>query len=277
MMRAMSDDTDTTPALPDLAAGLERLAAPFADGQIGKLPRVTCGKCRSAPGKCCADHSKARCSTCKQWMTDAHMHIDYVGHAQVTARLLEVDPCWSWEPVAWDVNGMPAIAEEQGGRRVMWIRLTVLGVTRLGVGIAGAHEEVEKILVGDALRNAAMRFGVALDLWAKGDLHAPTEDTDSPPPPPTQRRTQRSSSPPQDTPVDDPPAFDWAGLGWVDQAEHDAAWEQCKLVAKSLPDEHQANVRAWVKDEGDGPPYNRAFLDEWADMMDTLTAPAGDE
>jgi hypothetical protein len=25
--------------------------------------------------------------------------------------------------------------------------------------------------IGDALRNAAMRFGAALDLWHKGDLH----------------------------------------------------------------------------------------------------------
>ena len=26
--------------------------------------------------------------------------------------------------------------------------------------------------IGDALRNAAMRYGAALDLWHKGDLHA---------------------------------------------------------------------------------------------------------
>src|SRR5690606_24225265 len=30
----------------------------------------------------------------------------------------------------------------------------------------------EKEVIGDALRNAAMRFGAALDLWHKGDLHA---------------------------------------------------------------------------------------------------------
>jgi hypothetical protein len=28
-----------------------------------------------------------------------------------------------------------------------------------------------KEIIGDALRNAAMRFGAALDLWHKGDLH----------------------------------------------------------------------------------------------------------
>ena len=31
--------------------------------------------------------------------------------------------------------------------------------------------------IGDALRNAAMRFGAALDLWHKGDLHADSGPT----------------------------------------------------------------------------------------------------
>jgi hypothetical protein len=36
-----------------------------------------------------------------------------------------------------------------------------------------------KEIIGDALRNAAMRFGAALDLWHKGDLHVETDDGDS--------------------------------------------------------------------------------------------------
>ena len=256
----MDNDHDNTPVSPD-PARLEALAAPFADSQIGKLPRVTCGKCRDQRSKVCDEHRKAKCDVCGQWMTTAHMHIDYVGHAQVTARLNEVDPLWNWEPVAWDVSGFPAVVEEQGGRRVLWIRLTVLGVTRLGVGIAGGHEEVEKILVGDALRNAAMRFGVALDLWAKGDLHAP-ETSDSPPPRPSDR-----------VDPDTPPPIDWQALGFADQDAHDAQWEQCKQVARRLPAPHFDNVRDWVKDEGHGPPYTAAFLDEWADMMDALDPP----
>ncbi|MGN6537673.1 MAG: hypothetical protein ACTHKQ_18330, partial [Mesorhizobium sp.] len=32
-----------------------------------------------------------------------------------------------------------------------------------------------KVRIGDALRNAAMRFGAALDLWHKGDLHGDDE------------------------------------------------------------------------------------------------------
>jgi hypothetical protein len=61
----------------------------------------------------------------------------------------------------------------------MWIRLTVCGVTRLGYGHAGSKTggDAIKEVIGDALRNAAMRFGAALDLWHKGDLHG-EEKTD---------------------------------------------------------------------------------------------------
>lgn len=101
--------------------------------------------------------------------------LDYVGHAAVTDRLLAVDPLWTWEPVAFDEQGLPLVAE-RGKDAVLWIRLTVCGHTRLGVGIvpAGAFER-DKQLISDAIRNAAMRFGVALDLWAKEDLHAGDE------------------------------------------------------------------------------------------------------
>ena len=42
------------------------------------------------------------------------------------------------------------------------------------VGHAGSKTggDAIKEVIGDALRNAAMRFGAALDLWHKGDLHA---------------------------------------------------------------------------------------------------------
>jgi len=87
--------------------------------------------------------------------------LDYVGHAAVTDRLLTVDPEWSWEPFAIGPDGLPAIS---GGN--LWIRLTVCGVTRIGVGDGKSAKEC----IGDAIRNAAMRFGVALDLWAKENL-----------------------------------------------------------------------------------------------------------
>jgi hypothetical protein len=85
----------------------------------------------------------------------------YVGHAALTDRLLDADLHWSWEPLSMASNGLPMM-DDLGG---MWIKLTVCGVTRLGYGHAGAK------IGGDALRNAAMRFGAALELWHKGELH----------------------------------------------------------------------------------------------------------
>ncbi len=94
--------------------------------------------------------------------------LDYVGHGATTDRLLAVDPEWSWEPLALDERGLPAF-DAAGG---LWIRLTVAGVTRLGYGDAAGKKgpNAVKEAIGDAIRNAAMRFGVALDLWAKEDL-----------------------------------------------------------------------------------------------------------
>lgn len=115
------------------------------------------------------------------YLPKANVQLAYVGHAAVTDRLLAVDPEWSWEPVAFDERGLPAITQV-GKDACLWIRLTVCGVTRYGVGTAGEGSfELSKQLISDALRNAAMRFGVALDLWAKEDLHA------EPPAPPRVR------------------------------------------------------------------------------------------
>ena len=93
----------------------------------------------------------------------------YVGHAALTDRLLDTDPAWNWEPLAISPHGLP-VMDDMGG---MWIRLTICGVTRLGYGHAGSKTggDAIKEVIGDALRNAAMRFGAALDLWHKGDLH----------------------------------------------------------------------------------------------------------
>ena len=94
--------------------------------------------------------------------------LDYVGHAATTQRLLEVDPTWTWEPLALDEHGLPAF-DTAGG---LWIKLTVGGVTRLGYGDAAGKKgpNAVKEAIGDGIRNAAMRFGVALDLWAKEDV-----------------------------------------------------------------------------------------------------------
>lgn len=143
----------------------------FPEHQISKLPKPT--KAQTDAVK--ADFKAGvRCAVCGGWHHPQVVHLDYVGHAALTDRLLDVDDAWSWEPVALDSNGLPAIDKDGG----LWIKLTVNGVTRLGYGDAQGKTggDAMKERIGDALRNAAMRFGAALDLWHKGDLHKDDDD-----------------------------------------------------------------------------------------------------
>lgn len=144
-------------------SGLEKLREPFAPNQISKLPK---------PYK--KDSPRGNCKECGGYHGLPAVHLDYVGHAALTDRLLDADPLWSWEPLALGADGCPLI-DSNGG---MWIKLTVCGVTRLGYGDAQGKTggDAMKERIGDALRNAGMRFGAALDLWHKGDLHADKED-----------------------------------------------------------------------------------------------------
>lgn len=167
---------------------LAKLREPFPAHQISKLPKPT--KAQTDAVK--ADFKKGvRCGICGSWHHPDVIHLDYVGHAALTDRLLDTDPQWSWEPAAFR-DGLPAF-DQTGG---LWIKLTVCGVTRLGYGHAAAKPGAdpgsrEKEVIGDALRNAAMRFGAALDLWHKGDLHGPadqSEDQSEEPAPQDDRR-----------------------------------------------------------------------------------------
>ena len=52
----------------------------------------------------------------------------------------------------------------------MWATLTLLGKSFLGVGsVRSDKPDMDKELIGDFLRNASMRFGIALSLWSKQD------------------------------------------------------------------------------------------------------------
>lgn len=149
---------------------LAKLREPFKDHQIGKLPK---------PHK--KESPKGNCNVCGGWHGLPAAHLDYVGHAALTDRFLDVDPEWSWEPLALDQNGLPAF-DSNGG---LWIRLTICGMTRLGYGDAEGKRggNAVKEAIGDALRNAGMRFGAALDLWHKGDLHEAEQARGHEPPP----------------------------------------------------------------------------------------------
>lgn len=164
---------------PDVDAaqvsGLALLRQPFPSHQVSKLPKET--KKQADDRKADQDRGNwpAKCAICGGLHHPRAVHLDYVGHAALTDRLLDCDPEWFWEPVAFR-DGLPAF-DQSGG---LWIKLTVCGVSRLGYGHAAGKPQMdpgarEKEVIGDALRNAAMRFGAALDLWHKGDLHIEEE------------------------------------------------------------------------------------------------------
>lgn len=127
----------------------EALRKPFPESAVGKLPR-------------------------------GNTQLDYVGHAAVTDRLLAVDPTWTWEPMGVSEAGLPLfLVDDKGQPSALWIRLTVKGVTRIGVGTLAGSRGLDpyKELISDAIRNAAMRFGVALDLWSKEELESAPKAT----------------------------------------------------------------------------------------------------
>jgi len=98
-------------------------------------------------------------------------------------------------------EGVPLFGRDPQGRPVgLWIKLTVLGVTRLGYGsVDGPKADAVKELIGDAIRNAAMRFGVALDLWAKSELESQLEEAGpAPAPGPSQPVVKTAAPPPQE-------------------------------------------------------------------------------
>jgi hypothetical protein len=148
-------------------SGLAMLRAAVPEHLISPLPKGT-----KAQNECPNDQ-KISCRTCGGWHHPQVRHLSYLGHAAATHLLLEADEQWTWEPLAFTEQGLPRF-DESGG---LWIRLTVCSMTRLGYGHADAKQHMdkgsrEKEVIGDAIRNAAMRFGLALDLWSKADLHA---------------------------------------------------------------------------------------------------------
>lgn len=187
-------DPDAQDALP--RSVWERLAAPFPANEIELLPKQM-SKHNSTPGPCDEQHKDKNGMWCGGWHAPS-VHLSYVGHAGITTRLNEAAGAdgWSWEPAHVDVptDKMPLLdaavsagnldlvkylIDTFGEPRLrdggMWIKLTIHGVTKLGFGDAGykkldgSDPNATKELIGDAIRNAAMRFGVGTYLWSKSD------------------------------------------------------------------------------------------------------------
>lgn len=146
----MSDLAPGTPEGPE-AGAWAALQAPFTGDEIGKLPK----------GPKIQGGNHPRCNVCgSKHPAEGYFHVDYVGHAHITERLNSVDPGWRMRkgPIQFDTRGMA----------YMEVELTVLGVTREEVGCAETGlAEWPKLLYSDCLTRAAMRFGLALDLWKK--------------------------------------------------------------------------------------------------------------
>lgn len=101
--------------------------------------------------------------------------LDYVDHATVTRMLIDVDPLWTWHPMGTDMNGAPIVdCDDAGNPRALWIYLEVHGKRIPAVGTierpgAKNYGDTLKELIGDALRNGALRFGICGSLWARSN------------------------------------------------------------------------------------------------------------
>lgn len=147
---------------------LKQLSASFPQDQIEKLPKPIKGG-RDQPRFQCKPGTQASADGyhCGGYHSRA-IHLDYIGHATITERLNSVDPFWTIEFMVKH----PETGEPQVDPDGTWFNMTVLGVTRPCVGDAGGKgltANGRKELMGDAIRNGAMRFGVGTYLWSKSE------------------------------------------------------------------------------------------------------------
>lgn len=169
---------------------LDRWAQP-PPGMLALLPRSTR-----------KENAKGRCDVCGGWHGLPAVHLDYMGHADITEALILIDPFWNWRPAAINHDTGGPFVQRRDSTLTMWGYLTVLGVERLCVGTCEASKpEPEKELIGDLLRNGALRFGIAVRLWSKAD-HVDMADATGP---------TDTGAPPAPAPVGDPGPAEPAG------------------------------------------------------------------
>jgi hypothetical protein len=115
------------------------------------------------------------------------LELDYVDHATVTRMLIDIDPLWTWCPMGYTDAGGPLIdVDENGNPRALWINMRVCGRSIPAVGTierpgSKNYGDALKELIGDAIRNGAMRFGVCGGLWARGKWDNPQSPASSAP------------------------------------------------------------------------------------------------
>ncbi len=125
--------------------------------------------------------------------------LDFVGHARITQWLLEVDPLWSIEPVAFDEAGLPA-RTKHGNMVQAGFWMTVCGHRRYCVGsVEERKQDIGKELISDGIRNGAMRMGFALNLWSK----LPLGEEPEPSPAPKKKAAAKKAAPEPEPVADD--------------------------------------------------------------------------
>jgi len=169
---------------------LSALWAPTDPALISKLPR---GGSKTA--------ENVSCDVCHGWHKPNAIHLDYLGHSDTCLIIARADPFWEWRPKGgFDDGGVPLFIRGGNGYPFqMWIDLEILGFVRPGIGtVEQGKGDPEKELIGDAIRNAAMRFGIGADLWSKAghqgvyDLDAKDEGR-----PPEEGQGSRRERPPR--------------------------------------------------------------------------------
>ena len=105
------------------------------------------------------------------------------------------------------------------------------------LSVGQVHEYVANgILVHNSIRNAAMRFGVALNLWSKGLLES--EALDNVRPEPTATNGSGAT----------PPFY--AQFGYADADEMTSVNDSLKDILHAVGNEERATVRAWCIEHG---------------------------
>lgn len=255
----------------------EVLQRPFEPESVSKKPQPWCRACVDAKGHC-AEHVKKACKACGQRITEAHVDLDYVGHADVTMRLNEADPDWHWEPLYVDVDpeliklamtlpdaleiirelmrNAPPRLDRDGG---MWIRLIIHdddGAPHAKRGYGDAMRKqgpnATKELIGDAIRNAAMRFGVATLQWSKNDRmeHQPVEAELTGPAKPRQVEGKATAQSPDGEAVS-PQAQAYADLAWRVMAD-ESRGEEALLEMVQKPAQKQRMLSQFARHPGSG-------------------------
>lgn len=174
----------------------EKLREPFTEDEIELLPKYV-GPMKDVNGKKVPANDRQRCDECGGFHAFPCVHLHYIGHAGITMRLNDVvGPMnWSLTPFAIAQNGAPLLSD--GGA---WFTLEILGIKKLCFGDAQGKTGPSAIkeIIGDAIRNGCMRFGIGTYLWSKSEkakailIRGIQGDDDTPETPPGERLADES-------------------------------------------------------------------------------------